>query len=83
MRSWFLASNEMLGLCIYRSDSCRVLCFLFLFKHNFIFIKKKNYHKKYFLLIMASLLGTLGSIGTSLLGDLFTRGAKTIGDVAT
>lgn len=32
---------------------------------------------------MASLIGTLGSMGASLLGDLFSKGIKSVGDVAS
>lgn len=32
---------------------------------------------------MASLLGTLGSMGMSLIGDLFSKGVKSVGDVAS
>lgn len=32
---------------------------------------------------MASMLGTLGSMGMSLLGDLFSKGVKSVGDVAS
>ena len=32
---------------------------------------------------MASLLGTLGSMGMSVLGDLFSKGVKSVGDVAS
>lgn len=32
---------------------------------------------------MAALLGTLGTIGSSLIGSLLSKGAETIGDVAT
>ena len=32
---------------------------------------------------MASLLGTLGSMGMSSIGDLFSKGVKSVGDVAS
>lgn len=32
---------------------------------------------------MASLLGTLGSMGMSVLGDLFSKGVKSVGEVAS
>lgn len=32
---------------------------------------------------MASLLGSLGTMGMSLLGDLLGKGVKTVGDVAS
>lgn len=32
---------------------------------------------------MAQLLGTLGSLGTSLIGSLLSKGVETVGDVAT
>ena len=32
---------------------------------------------------MASLIGTLGTIGSSLIGSLLSKGAETIGDVAS
>lgn len=32
---------------------------------------------------MATLLGTLGAIGTNLLGNLFSKGAETVGNIAS